>query len=95
MQGQSSDRSGIGNTIARSVKDANENAASSSQAWHQNENTRSSIGKPIAKSDQHSGIGKPIAQIQNRLTETRMTHHNFEIFNVHTSRKSSRMYDKN
>ena len=53
MQSPNSDRSGI----------------TSSQVWHQYENTR-------------TGIGKPIAQIQNRLTETRLTHHNFEIFNV-------------
>ena len=51
------------------MNDVNENAASSSKVWHQKKNTRSSIEKSIAK-------------IQNRLTETRLTHHNFEIFNV-------------
>ena len=58
MQSQSSDRSRIGKPTAQNVKDVNENTASSSQVWHQDENTRASIGKPIA-------------EIQNRLTETR------------------------
>ena len=42
----------------------------------------SSIEKSIAKADWRSGIGKPIAQIHNRLTETKLAHNNFQIFNV-------------
>ena len=37
--------------------------------WHQNEDTR-------------SGIGKQVAQMFDRLSETRLTHHKFEMFNV-------------
>ena len=66
-----SDRSGIGKPKVQNVKDASENAASSSQVWHLNENIRNGIEKSTAKADQRSVIGKPIAQIQNRLTETR------------------------
>ena len=78
MQSRNSDHSGIENSIARNV---NENAASSSHVWHRNENTRSGIEKSIAMADERSGIKRSIAKIQNRLTETRSTHHNFEIFN--------------
>ena len=69
MQCQSWDRSGTGKPAARGVKDVNENTAANSQVRHQNENTR-------------SGIGKPVAQISDRLTVTRLTHHIFEMFNV-------------
>ena len=62
MQRQSSDSSGTGKPVARVVMDVNENAASSSQVWHQNENTR-------------SGIRKPVAITLNRLSETRLLHH--------------------
>ena len=60
MQWQSSHRSGTGKPVARDVTDVNENTASSSQVWHQNENTR-------------SGIGKPFAKTLNRLSETKVT----------------------
>ena len=73
MQSRNSDRSSIKKPIAQNVKDVNENAASSSQVWHQNENTCAGIGKSIAKADQRSGIGKSIAQILNRLTATRLS----------------------
>ena len=66
MQSYSSDRSGTGKPFAKGVK---ENTASSSQVWHQNENT-------------FSGIGKPVAKLRNRLSETRLIHHNFQMFNV-------------
>ena len=68
MHCQSSDRSSTGK-IARGVKDVNENTASSSQVWHQNENTR-------------FGIGNQLRKMLDRLSETKLTHHNFEIFNV-------------
>ena len=67
MQSRNSDPSDIEKSIARKVKNANENAASSSR--HQNENTRPSIEKSIA-------------EIQNRFTETRSTNHIFEILNT-------------
>ena len=77
MHSRNSDPSGIEKSIARNVEDANESAASNSQMWHQNENNRSSIEKPMAKEDQRSRIEKSIAKVKNRLTETRLTHHNF------------------
>ena len=82
MQCQNSDRSRIEKSTAPQVKDVNENTTSSSQVWHQNENTRTSIEKSMAKADQRSSMKKSMAKMQNRLTETRLTHHNFEIFNV-------------
>ena len=82
MQGQNSDRSGIEKSIAQKVKDVNENTASCSRVWHQNENARTRIEKSTTKADQRSGIEKSIAKIQNRLTVTWLTHHKFEILNV-------------
>ena len=35
-----------------------------------------------SQNSDRSGIGTPIVQMQNRLTETRLSHHNFEISNV-------------
>ena len=67
MQSRNSDPSDIEKSIARKVKNVNENAASSSR--HQNENTRPSVEKSIA-------------EIQNRFTETRSTNHIFEILNT-------------
>ena len=80
MQSRTSDRSGIGKSIAQNVKDVNENTASSSQVSRQNESTRTSTEKSMAKADQRSDIVKSIAKKHNRLTETRLTHHNVEIF---------------
>ena len=51
------------------AKGVNEDTASSSQVWHQNKNTR-------------SGIVKPVSKMINRLGETRLTHHNFQILSV-------------
>ena len=34
------------------------------------------------QSSYRSGTGKPVAKMLHRLSETRLTHHNFEIFNV-------------
>ena len=51
MQSQSADRSGIGKTIARDVKDLNGNTASSSQVWHQSENSQRSKGTLLHKED--------------------------------------------
>ena len=79
---RNADPPGIDKSIAR-------NAASSSQAWHQNENTCPSIEKSMAKADQRSSIEKLLRKKQNRLTETKLTHHNFEILTPHTFRKSS------
>ena len=36
----------------------------------------------MSKADQRSSIEKSIAKKQNRLTETRLTHHNLEILNA-------------
>ena len=69
MHSRSSDRSGTGKPVATGAKDVNDNAASSSQVWHLNENTPYCIGKPCAKTS-------------NRLNEIRLTHHDFQIFNV-------------
>ena len=65
----SSNRYGTGKLVARDVEDLNENAASSSQVWRQNENTLSGIGKPVAKN------------VEETL-ETRLTHHILQTFNV-------------
>ena len=46
---KSSDRPSTGKPVATGARDVNENAASSSQVWHQNENTRSSIGTPVCE----------------------------------------------
>ena len=66
MQSYSSNRSGTEKPVAKGVESVNENTALSSQVWHQNENTR-------------SGIGKPAAKTSKRLSETSLTHHIFQI----------------
>ena len=58
MQRRNSDSPGIENSIAGNVKDVNENTASR----HQNENTRPSIEKSMAKADTRSSIEKPISK---------------------------------
>ena len=76
-------RSSTGKPVARDETDVNENTESSSQVWHQNANTRSRIEKQVAR-------------MLNRLSETRLTHHNFQTFNVrHFEKLCSRMYDRN
>ena len=92
MQSRNSDPSGIEQAIARNVKDLKENAASSSEVWHQNENTRSGIKKSMSTAAQRSSIEKLTSektkfnsQEQGRpITTSRSS-------TLHTLRKSLRM----
>ena len=65
MQSRNSDPSGIEKAIARNVKDLSDNAASSSQVWHQNENTRSGIEISMSEAAQRSSVEKSIAKKTN------------------------------
>ena len=82
IQSWNSDPSSIEKSIAR---DVNENAASSSEVWHQK-------WKTLVQASRNEWITKT----QNRLKETRLTHHILEISNHPTlCGTSSRMYSKN
>ena len=79
-QSSSSDRTGIGKPVAKGLK---ENTGSSSQVWHQDENT-------------NARLENPGAETRNRLSDTKLTHHNFQISNVgHLERESFQLYGRN
>ena len=62
-----------------SVRDRNENAASSSQMWHRYDNLCPSTERSVREMNQRSSTGKQVREVQKQITGIKLNHHNLEI----------------
>ena len=63
----------------KSGRDRSENAASSSQVWHRDDNPFERSGREM---HQRSSTRKPRREVQNQLTVVKLNQHNLEISNI-------------